>query len=104
MQALLSQPVKLSQFRVAHSGTAAGNPALRDLHFHKKRQKEQARARRSKRERKKKKNYTFYRFFFFFGFNSRVLFIYFSALQPRDLILFVSLDVYVPETQQLEML
>lgn len=102
MQALLSQPVKLSQFRVAHLGTPAGNPALRDLHFHKKRQKEQARARRSKRERKKN-NYTFYRFFFF-GFNSRVLFIYFSALQPRDLILFVSLDVYVPETQQLEML
>lgn len=34
-----------SEFREAHFGTPAGNPVLRDLHFHGRRQKEQARAR-----------------------------------------------------------
>lgn len=75
---------------------------MRDLHFHEKKTKEQARARRSKREGKKKKYYTFYRFLLALtpDFPSYISLL----LQPRDLILFLSLDFYVPEIQKLEML
>lgn len=75
---------------------------VRDLHFHEKRQKsKQERGGLSGKE-KKKKYYTFYRFLLVLtpDFPSYISLL----LQPRDLILFLSLDFYVPEIQKLEML
>lgn len=96
MEALLSQPVKLSchsQLRVARWQTPAGSPVLWDWRFHEKRQKEQARAGRSELEENNKG--TFHRFSFAFtpDFPSCISLL----LQSGDLIRLLSLDFYVPE-------
>lgn len=72
---------------------------LRNLHFQKDK-KEQEKARRSKREGEKITTHFTDYFALTPDFPSCISLL----LQPRDLILFLSLDSYVPEILKLEML
>lgn len=88
-----------SQSRGAHLETLVGNPVLWHLHLHEK--KEQARARRTEREGIQHFTDCFLGFFALTpNFPPYISLL----LQPRDLVLSLSFNFYVPVTQKLEML